>query len=146
MSAEIINFVRRPGRTSSTAPETAAPTAGFRSIHSPTVFTLPFVTLPEQPCTDWRTFWQETEMWNVTPSRRPHEDFQLGRQYARQTIDAIKQDESSDRPLDQIVSRMIERAFTRRGPGGRLCRQLDATVQGFIREVCKAALSRGARS
>ena len=141
MSAEIIQFVAGSERASSTAPTEPAPTVGFRGIHSPTVFTLPFVTLPARDCTDWKTFWQETEMWNVTPGSKPHEDYSLGREYARLTIAAIKQDESTGRPLDQIVSRMIELAFTRRGPGGRLCRQLDSVAVGFIREVCKAALS-----
>lgn len=142
MSAEIIQFVARPERVSFTG-QAAEP----RSLYPEAVFHLPFVTQPVEQPANWRVFWQETELWNCEISGKPHEDCSLGRQYARAAVAAFQEEGvSSPLLLEKIVDRMIERAFTRRGPGGRLCRQLDNVAQGFIREVCKAALSQRGRS
>ena len=148
MSAEIIKFVARSERAASTAATSAASTQDgddrargvLRGMHSETFFQLPFVTLPEEPAASWGEFWRATEMWNAAPEGKPHEDSARGRQYARMAIEAIQQDSASGRQLELTVERMIERAFNRRGKGGRLCRQLDYAAHGFIAEICKAAL------
>lgn len=144
MSAQIIPFAAKPERASIAAPAVSPPepgsTVGFRSLHSNAVFALPFVTLPAVECADWRAFWRETEMWNDEPTDKPSDDFARGRRYAGLAIEALRRDETSPRQLEMIVERMIERAFRRRGPAGKLCRQLPSSEQGFILEVCRAAV------
>src|SRR5262249_2075157 len=39
-----------------------------------------------------------------------------------------------------VVEHMMRRAFRRRGPRGRLCRQLSSTETAFLAELCKIAV------
>jgi hypothetical protein len=119
--------------------------AFFFDIHSRSLLALPFVTLPLQKCDDWEDFWKRTSMWNDDPTKEGCVDHRRGRDYARQAIAALIKDGARSRGLEMVLDHMIDRAFKRRGPGGRLCRQLSSAETGFLHELCEIAVeaSRG---
>jgi hypothetical protein len=108
-------------------------------VHSRSLLALPFVTLPTEEC-DWREFWKRTSMWNDDPTGVAHVDWSRGRRYAREAITAIISDGASPRNLEMVVDAIIERGFRRRGPGGRICRQLSSAETGFLHELCEIAV------
>jgi hypothetical protein len=67
-------------------------------------------------------------------------DYQRGRQYARAAVEAIVTDDATIRQLEIVVKGLIDGAFRRRGPGGRLCRQLSSSEQAFLQELCRLAV------
>lgn len=119
----------------------AAPTAP--SFFSETFWSLPFVTLPADECDSWREFWAQIIMWNDEPTDDPAADYRRGRQYAHLAIEAIRTDKAFPRQLEIVVQRMIAGAFSRRGPGGRLCRQLSSSEEGFLNTLCRSAVEWG---
>lgn len=151
MTAEIINLTSRhnakalDGIAERDNPAEDNSGSFFFNIHSRSLLALPFVTLPLQKCEDWGDFWKRTTMWNDDPTKEGHVDHRRGREYARQAIAALIKDGARSRGLEMVVDHMIERAFRRRGPGGRLCRQLSSAETGFLHELCEIAVeaSRG---
>jgi hypothetical protein len=89
---------------------------------------------------DWGEFWKHTIMWNDEPTGKGHVDYARGRRYAQEVIKAIVDDNAIPRELEMVVDAMIERGFRRRGPSGRLCRQLSSAEQGFLMELCSIAV------
>jgi hypothetical protein len=114
--------------------------ANLFSIHSPSLLSLPFVTLPLEQCADWGEFWKRTTMWNDEPTDKGHLDFARGRRYAREAIAALIEDGAQSRGLEMVVDTILDRGFSRRGPGGRLCRQLSWAETAFLHELCKIAV------
>ena len=85
-------------------------------------------------------FWKQTVMWNDEPTDDQCADFARGRRHACLAIEALRTERICSRQLETIVERMIERAFRRRGPAGRPCRQLSSSEQGFLKELCRVAV------
>ena len=115
-----------------------ADAAYLRTLFSETYWTLPFVTMPAEQCGSWPEFWQQFVMWNDEPTDDRHADFLRGRRYAFLAIEAIRKDKTCGRQLEITVERMIEGAFRRRGPSGKLCRNLSVAEKGFIDFLCLA--------
>jgi len=111
-------------------------------VHSRSLLALPFVTLPLKECKDWGEFWRRTTMWNDEPRGRGHGDYSRGRQYAREAVAAINSDGAQSHGLKMVIDAILERSFSRRGPGGRLCRQLSSAEEGFLHEICKVAVEK----
>jgi hypothetical protein len=124
---------------------TGAPTVDglgqFAKLYSDFFCELPFVTLPSEECASWGEFWKSVVMWNDEPTSDRCADYQRGRRYAREAIEAIRAEDACSRGLEIVVDRMIEQAFRRRGPKGALCRGLSGTEQSFLTELCKIAVS-----
>jgi hypothetical protein len=114
-----------------------ADAAYLMTLHSETYWTLPFVKLPAEQCASMGEFWKRVVMWNDT-NRWPPADFWRGRRYAFLAIEAIRKDKTCGRQLEITVDRMIESAFRRRGPSGKLCRNLSVAEQGFLDFLCVA--------
>jgi len=112
--------------------------AYLRTLFSETYWTLPFVTMPTEECGSWAEFWKRAVMWNDEPTDDQHADFWRGRRYAFLAIEAIRKDKTCGRQLEITVKRMIEGAFRRRGPSGKLCRNLSVAEKGFIDFLCLA--------
>jgi hypothetical protein len=110
-----------------------------RTLFSETFWTLPFVTMPTEQCGSWGEFWKRVVMWNDEPTDDRHADFWRGRRYAFLAIEAIRKDNTGRRQLEITVDRMLEGAFGRRGPSGKLCRALSEAEKGFIAALCLAA-------
>ena len=108
------------------------------TLFSETYWTLPFVTMPAGECGSWGEFWKRAVMWNDEPTDDQHADFWRGRRYAFLAIEAIRKDKTCGRQLEITVERMIEGAFRRRGPSGKLCRNLSVAEKGFIDFLCLA--------
>jgi hypothetical protein len=119
------------------SPNDLAPLSG---LYSETVFRLPFVTLPAEECDSWGEFWKQTVMWNNEPTADRGADYARGRRYACLAIEALRTERICSRQLEIIVEQMIERAFRRRGPAGKLCRQLSSSEQGFLTALCRVAV------
>src|SRR5260370_36963325 len=79
-------------------------------------------------------------MWNDEPTDDQGADFARGRLYACLAIEALRTERFCSRQLEIIVERMIERAFRRRGPAGKLCRQLSSSEQGFLTALRRVAV------
>ena len=107
------------------------------NMFSESFFKLSFVTLPREEFKTWGEFWGLTNMWNDEPTDKGHEDYQRGRRYARDAVDAIRRDKASSRCLEITVERMLEGAFRRRGPKGTLCRKLSSAEHAFLNELCR---------
>jgi hypothetical protein len=114
--------------------------ANLFHMHSRSLLSLPFVTLPLEECADWGEFWRRTTMWNDEPGDKGHVDHHRGHQYARDAIAAIISDGAGSRGLEMVVDAIFKRGFARRGPGGRLCRQLAPAESGFMDEICEIAV------
>jgi hypothetical protein len=112
--------------------------AYLSTLFSQTYWTLPFVKLPAEKCESWGEFWKCAVMWNDEPTDDKHADFSRGRRYAFLAIEAIRKDKTCGRQLEITVDTMIEGAFRRRGPSGKLCRNLSVAEQGFIDFLCLA--------
>jgi hypothetical protein len=108
------------------------------TLFSRTYWTLPFVTMPAEECGSWAEFWQQVVMWNDEPTNDRHADFWRGRRYAFLAIEAIGKDKNGGTQLENTVKSMIEGAFRRRGPSGKLCRNLSSAEQGFVDFLCLA--------
>lgn len=115
--------------------------ANLFHIHSRSLLALPFVTLPLSECEDWGDFWKRTTMWNDEPGEDGCADYQRGRRYVREAIAAIIQDGAQSRGLEMVVDAILERGFRRRGPGGRVCRQLSSAETAFLHELCEIAVA-----
>jgi hypothetical protein len=109
-----------------------------RTLFSRTYWTLPFVTMPAEECDSWGEFWKRVVMWNDERTDDSYADFWRGRKYAFLAIEAIGKDKTGGRQLEITVKSMIEGAFRRRGPSGKLCRDLSSAEQGFIDFLCLA--------
>jgi hypothetical protein len=109
------------------------------NLYSESFFALPFVTLPPEGFTNWEEFWDRVDMWNDEPTGNACEDYHRGRRYARNAIEATRQENASSRGLEIVVEKIIERAFRRRGPKGHMCRKLSDAELGFLDELCKIA-------
>lgn len=114
--------------------------ANLFHIHSRSLLALPFVTLPLDKCEDWGDFWSRTTMWNDEPGKDGCADYQRGRRYVREAITAIVKDGAQSRGLEMVVDAILERGFRRRGPGGRICRQLSSAETAFLHELCEIAV------
>lgn len=114
--------------------------ANLFHIHSRSLLALPFVTLPLVQCEDWGDFWKRMTMWNDEPGKDGGADYQRGRRYVREAIAAIIKDGAQSRGLEMVVDAILERGFRRRGPGGRICRQLSSAETAFLHELCKVAV------
>lgn len=112
-------------------------TSLFGRHFSESYFRLPFVTLPAEEFATWGEFWERVDMWNDKPTANGCEDYQRGRRYARSAIEAIRQERATSRCLEITIERMLEGAFRRRGPKGKLCCQLSSAEQAFLQEVCR---------
>lgn len=110
------------------------------NLHSDSLFQLPFVTLPAGEVTDWRDFWDRATLWNDQPTDDAGEDYHRGRRYAEAAIRSIIKDDAIHHDLVLVVQRMIEGGFRRKGKGGRLCRSLASSEEGFIDALCKIAV------
>jgi len=111
------------------------------SLFSKEYWLLPFVTLPTEDFKDMGEFWEQVVMWNDQPTGNQAADYHRGRYYAFLAIDAIQTAGCSNRQLEITVERILEAAFKRRGPAGKLCRGLGSAEEGFIAAVCRAACS-----
>jgi hypothetical protein len=143
MTADIIDLgSRRQAKTfvGTHVEPPLVPSSEVLSIFSDKLFRLPFVTLPAEECADWGEFWDRTTMWNDEPTEDGGSDYRRGRRYAREAVAAIVSDKAIPRGLELVVNRMIKRAFSRRGPAGRICRQLSSAEDGFLRELCLIAV------
>jgi hypothetical protein len=109
------------------------------SLFSKEYWLLPFVTLPTTDFKDMGEFWEQVVMWNDQPTNSPATDYHRGRYYAYLAIQAIEKSGSSNRQLEITIERMLEVAFKRRGPGGKLCRGLGSAELGFLEAVCRNA-------
>jgi hypothetical protein len=147
--AGVIAFRRRAETAATVAPtaenesvtnavNNGAQALGRRCLYSNTFFRLPFVTLPENVPADWGEFWKQTDMWNEAASAASYKE---GKEYGRLAVAAIRKDDSCDRQLEIVVDRMIEQAFRRRGPNGKLCRGLSSSEKGFLNALCNAAVA-----
>jgi hypothetical protein len=110
------------------------------SLFSKIYWQLPFVTLPQDPGDTMGEFWGRVVMWNDEPTGNSCVDYHRGRRYAYLAIEAIRKDDATNRQLEITVERMLEGAFRRRGPSGKLCRKLSNSEEGFIDVLCVAAL------
>jgi hypothetical protein len=111
-----------------------------RTLFSETFWTLPFVTMPAGECGSWGEFWKQVVMWNDEPTDNSVADYHRGRRYAYLAIDAIQKDNTGRCQLEITVDRMLEGAFRRRGPSGKLCRAISEAEKGFIAALCLAAV------
>jgi hypothetical protein len=153
MTAEVIDLVTRqqakaphglampseilPMRHSGSEPP--APLNLF-DVHSRSLLALPFVKLAPEEIADWGEFWKRTTMWNDDPTSDPHVDVVRGSRYAREAVAAIVKDDAQARCLEMVVDAILERGFRRRGPGGRLCRQLSSAETAFLHELIYIAV------
>jgi len=112
----------------------------FTHLFSKSFFKLPFVTLPQDPGDDWGEFWERVDMWNDEPTGNSCTDYHRGRKYAQAAVEALVTDRVSVRQLEIVVERMIEGAFRRRGPKGKLCRGLSSAENGFLQGLCEIAV------
>jgi hypothetical protein len=112
----------------------------FTQYFSMSFFKLPFVTLPQDPGNCWGEFWERVDMWNDEPTDNASADYHRGKKYAQAAVEAIVTDRVSVRQLEIVVERMIEGAFRRRGPKGKLCRGLSSAENGFLQGLCKIAV------
>jgi hypothetical protein len=112
----------------------------FTQLFSMSFFKLPFVTLPQEACDDWGEFWKRVVMWNDEPTGNVCADYHCGRKYAQAAVEALVTERAGTRQLEIVVERMIEGAFRRRGPKGKLCRGLSSAEQGFLQGLCKIAV------
>jgi hypothetical protein len=157
MTAEIIPFTTTPPQQQATNLDGLATPSAILSaeqnpgnerpcpgnlfnIHSRSLLALPFVTLPSETCEDWGEFWKRTTMWNDEPTDCGYVDFSRGRRYAREAVAAIISDGAHWRDLELVVDAILHRGFSRRGPGGRLCRQLSTAETAFLHELCRIAI------
>ena len=97
-------------------------------------------TMPAGECDSWGEFWKQVVMWNDEPTDKSLADYHRGRRFAYLAIDAIQKDNVGRRQLEITVDRMLESAFRRRGPAGKLCRGLSEAEKGFINVLCLAAV------
>jgi hypothetical protein len=140
MTADIIDLATRQKAKVLHGLSTPGQNPSVVEIHSRSLMALPFVTLPLGDCVDWGDFWKRTTMWNDDPTGDDHADYKRGGQYARKAITAIIKDGARSRGLEMVVEAIMERGFRRRGPGGRLCRQLSSAESAFLTELCKIAV------
>ena len=137
---EIVEF---PSRKSTIPPPSSVPIATgspLRQLHSETLFALPFVTLPAVECASWAEFWDRATIWNDEPTEDASADYWRGRRYGREAVAATIADGATPRGLEIVVEHIIKRGFSRRGPAGRLCRQLSSAEHGFLTELCQIAV------
>ncbi len=154
MTPDLSTPTRRPvltlvGGTAVTAKAPSSPlptnvpnTSGW-PIFGPSLFALPFVTLPTEQCSEWGEFWRKTVMWNDDPTTDGCADHQRGKEYARMAVAAILHDRASSRGLEITVAALVERALRRRGPAGKLCRQVSSAETAFLYELCQMVIAWG---
>lgn len=142
MPADVIDFATRQlANTLPQGPDDPAKVCLF----SPSLEALPFYTLPAQECRDGNDYISRHAMWNDGPYNKGYLDRARGRQYAREAVAAIIKDGARSHCLERLVWAIIDHGFKRRGPGGRLCRQLSTTEEGFLFGLCEIAVARAAR-
>jgi hypothetical protein len=96
--------------------------------------------LPQDPGDTWGEFWERVDMWNDEPTDNACADYHRGRKYAQAAVEALVTERVGTRQLEIVVESMIEGAFRRRGPKGKLCRGLSSAEQGFLMGLCKIAV------
>jgi hypothetical protein len=114
--------------------------AGVDTLFSAALFRMPFVALPTEECASWGEFWDRTSMWTDEPTKDASADYHRGLRYAQEAIAAIVAERAIPRGLEMIVEHMMRRAFARRGPAGRLCRQLSSAESAFLQQLCRIAV------
>jgi hypothetical protein len=115
---------------SAPAPDEAAG-ADIRRFTLPAAKALPFVKLHanEQPMLRPESF------WHIRPTGKRQRDIQIGRQYARAAIAAMRADRNSNLValiIQDIVKDAVERTARRGGS------PQDPTVLGFLAEISRA--------
>lgn len=105
-----------------------------RDFH-PTVNSLPFITRSN----DANPFSRVVSFWNDTPTGNG--DHARGRHYANLLVAAMAADRCGGRPLEQIISAIIDDGMARRKKGGRGSRSMTPTVDGFLRELGRLVCS-----
>jgi hypothetical protein len=146
VSSNVIKFqAPRPPDVDAPSSPIGEPNDYFTHLFSKSFFRLPFVTLPEDPGDCWGEFWKRVDMWNDKPTDNSCTDYHRGRKYAEAAVEALSTERVSTRQLEIVVERMIERAFRRRGPKGKLCRGLSSAEHGFLMGLCKIAVKGRAR-
>jgi hypothetical protein len=129
-------------KSAEVALQNGAQSMGYRNLFSDSFWLLPFVTLPDHECATMGELWDEVVIWNDQPTPKGHEYHERGKNYARLAIAAIQHDGATTRQLEVLIDRMIEQAFRRRGPAGKLCRQLSSAEKSFLQELCQAAVGK----
>ena len=107
---------------------------GAAEIHRftlPATKALPFVMLKanDQP------MWRPESYWHVRTTGRRKRDAQIGREYAREAIAAMKADRNSDL-IALIIQDIIGHAVEEAATDGR--RIQSPIVQGFLAEISKS--------
>jgi hypothetical protein len=101
----------------------------------PSVKELPFVRLAEG-----QSVWggcKGVDFWNVEATDDSQADFHRGRDYARQTIDAIRVDDARW-AIESILSAIVKDAVARHKKGGKGSRTvLSPCAGGFLWELSK---------
>jgi hypothetical protein len=105
--------------------------AEIRRFTLPATKALPFVMLKanDQP------MWRPESYWRVQTTGRRKRDAQIGREYAREAIAAMKADRNSDL-IALIIQDIIGHAVEEAATDGR--RIQSPIVQGFLAEISKS--------
>ena len=112
---------------SAPAPDESSP-AEIRRFTLPATKALSFVKLRanDQP------MWRPESYWHVVPTGKRQKDVQMGREYAREAIAAMKADRNRDL-IALIVQDIIKGAIEQTEKKGR--RMQSAIVLGFLAEI-----------
>jgi len=102
----------------------------IRRFTLPATKALPFVKLRanDQP------MWRPESFWHIRPTGKRERDVQLGREYAREAIAAMKADRNSDL-IALIVQDIIKDAIDQTVKSG--CRRHSPTALGFLAEISR---------
>jgi hypothetical protein len=102
--------------------------AEIRRFTLPATKALPFVKLRanDQP------LWRPESYWHVRPTGQRKRDLQMGRQYAREAIAAMKADRNSDL-IALIVQDIFKSAVDQTARSGRSLQ--NPIVLGFLAEI-----------
>jgi hypothetical protein len=112
----------------SAPPPDQSTAAEIRRFTLPATKALPFVKLRanDQP------LWRPENYWHVRPTGKRKRDVQMGRQYAREAIAAMKADRNSDL-IALIVQDIFKDAVERLAKTGRSLQ--SPVVLGFLAEI-----------
>jgi hypothetical protein len=112
---------------SAPVPDESSP-AELRRFMLPATKALSFVKLRanDQP------MWRPESYWHVSPTGKRQKDVQMGREYAREAIAAMKADRNGDL-IALIVQDIIKGAVEQTEKKGR--RMQSAIVLGFLAEI-----------